>query len=509
MNKFYIVLFLLTVNLTFSQRSIFNNKLNSEDLPMHKKLSLVYASTFSQIDYYEQSGFDLFQDLKFTLPNGKQIIALLDKSYFYKNGSFSGCYKILNEPNSELVFSKYNDALTGMYISQNLEKVVFTQTSSNIIAVSYVDEIKLIEEELNAPCYVIDENENNSRGIDHANICLENSTCSGNSTIDLMFVYTLAAKNAWGGVNTVNSNLASVVSNLNQSMTLSGITGVNFNIVHTYEMIYTESGNQQTDLTRLRTMNDGFMDEIHDLRDTYGADLVAMINGDTGGGCGIGNLNTSTTNYNDSAAFSVTRFGCAMGNLTVAHEMGHNMGLRHDWFVDSGETPCSHHHGYINQSAINLGTSSSVGQRWRTIMAYNNQCSAAGISCTRQNRWSNPDLAFNGEPMGVSIGDVEPSDEAYAFRRMACIVADFKSPLSVNQFSDLAAVLYPNPVKDQLFIDLNVDDLSFEIFNLSGQILLKTKEKTITLSHLKSGVYFVKISSETLSESKMYKFIKE
>jgi hypothetical protein len=185
------------------------------------------------------------------------------------------------------------------------------------------------------------------------------------------------------------------------------------------------------------------------------------------------------------------------------------MGLRHDWYIDSQTTPCSHHHGYVNRTAIANGTSSTTTQRWRTIMAYNNECSDSGFSCSRVNRWSNPDLNYNGDTMGADLSDSNPAHEAYAFSRFACVVAAFRSPLSVDEFSGLQAVLYPNPVKDQLYIDINLDDLNIEIFNLSGQLLLKTNEKTIELSHLKAGVYFLNINSGTLNTSKVYKFIKE
>jgi hypothetical protein len=59
--------------------------------------------------------------------------------------------------------------------------------------------------------------------------------------------------------------------------------------------------------------------------------------------------------------------------------MGHNMGLRHDWYVDASTTPCSHQHGYVNETALAQGTSSSSSSRWRTIMAYNDRCAVAGL----------------------------------------------------------------------------------------------------------------------------------
>jgi hypothetical protein len=504
-------LFLVLVSCVYchsylAQHQLFDNLLPASQLSSQMKLGSDYASTFSQVFYYQQDNFNLNQDLILSLPNNQEVIAQFDKIYNYKNGSFSATYKILGQPDSELVFSSYNDAITGMYSGQNLEKLIFQKTAQNIMAVGIVNELKLIEEEMSAPCISVDDFQ--TRATNHANICLESSTCSGPSVIDVMFVYTPAARAAWGGANTVNSNLATIITNLNQSMTLSGIAGVTFNIAHAVEVSYTESGSQQTDLDRLRLTNDGFMDQIHGLRDTHGADLVALINGDTAGGCGIGNLNTSTTNYTNSAAFSVTRFGCAVGNLTVAHEMGHNMGLRHDWFVDGGTTPCAHHHGYVNQTAINLGTSSTATQRWRTIMAYNDQCSNAGFTCTRQNRWSNPELNFQGNIMGAPLSASEPAHEAFAFRRMACIVAGFKSPLSAESFSQSEIILYPNPANNILNVDTLIDDPIFEIFNTLGQKLLQSSDKNINIENLQSGVYYLNVKSESESGQKVYKFIK-
>jgi hypothetical protein len=110
----------------------------------------------------------------------------------------------------------------------------------------------------------------------------------------------------------------------------------------------------------------------------------------------------------------------------MAHECGHNMGLRHDWYVDISTTPCAHHHGYVNQTALNLGTSSPASSRWRTIMAYNDRCAIAGFDCARINFWSNPSMTYNGDQLGSPIGSAEASDEAYAFYRMACLIASFR-----------------------------------------------------------------------------------
>jgi Metallo-peptidase family M12B Reprolysin-like len=100
--------------------------------------------------------------------------------------------------------------------------------------------------------------------------------------------------------------------------------------------------------------------------------------------CGIAFSMTNVSTAAQNGGFSVTDASCVAG-YTFAHELGHNMGIRHDWFVDTGVTPFRYGHGYVNPAA---------GQRWRTVMAYPDMCNALGFSCSRVLYWSNPDKRF-------------------------------------------------------------------------------------------------------------------
>ena len=79
------------------------------------------------------------------------------------------------------------------------------------------------------------------------------------------------------------------------------------------------------------------------------------------------------------------------------------MGLLHDRYQERDDLGMSgasvYGYGYVNQRAFDSGASSS--KRWRTIMAYNDQCDDAGFFCKRVLYFSNLDNVYNGDRMGV------------------------------------------------------------------------------------------------------------
>lgn len=78
------------------------------------------------------------------------------------------------------------------------------------------------------------------------------------------------------------------------------------------------------DLNRITANGDGYMDEVHTLRNTYGADLVQLVV-ETGGYCGLGWFMSPVSTSFESYAFSVVlRDGCMTGNYSSGHEFGHN-----------------------------------------------------------------------------------------------------------------------------------------------------------------------------------------
>lgn len=70
--------------------------------------------------------------------------------------------------------------------------------------------------------------------------------------------------------------------------------------------------------------------------------------------------------------------------------------------------------------------------------------------------------------------------------------------------------VYPNPATNVLYVNLSSINYSLEVINLIGEVVLKVENKSNTtsleLSNLKSGVYYLKISSER--KQKQMKFVK-
>lgn len=246
-------------------------------------------------------------------------------------------------------------------------------------------------------------------------------TCDSGAVIDLLVLYTPVARDAAGGVGAIEAEIVLAVQLANQAYVNSNVA-TKLNLVGLEIIAYDESGSYGDHLTRLTTVGDGFMDEAHVLRDVLGADIVDLIV-DDGDACGIAWL----APFDPTLGFSVTTWYCAAGNLTLAHELGHNQGCCHavgdgGGCDDGGVFPYSVGHRFFGSS----------GQLWRTVMAY-----APGA---RIPHFSNPDVTFDGVPTGVPVGSPGEAHNALTINQTAQSVANFRCSLSPETWVDFAYV---------------------------------------------------------------------
>ena len=244
------------------------------------------------------------------------------------------------------------------------------------------------------------------------------------SRIDVMILYTPAARVGEGGAAAMKARVALAIAETNQGYANAGVT-TRLRLVHTQEIAYTETGSFGTDLARLANPSDGFMTSVPTLRNRYGADMVQLIE-NAGDACGIAYLMNSVSTSFAPYAFSVVERDCMTGYYSSGHEFGHNQGADHDMFVASGDSVAyPYAHGFVH---IGVDQFSS----WRTVMAYNNACDNAfpGTSCTRLLYWSNPGVTYNTAAMGDSS-----SQNYQVLNNTAATVANFRKQVIANDFN--------------------------------------------------------------------------
>jgi peptidyl-Asp metalloendopeptidase len=222
---------------------------------------------------------------------------------------------------------------------------------------------------------------------------------AGNVTIDIIVAYTKKAASNYADVKRELIDLA--IEEGNESFRMSSLGQVQLRLVHAYETDYVEEGAAHFDhVWRFADKGDGYMDEIHALRDKYKADVAILIVDDPKG-CGL-----ATRVYADAdEAFAVVHHECAASTYSLAHEIGHLIGARHDLSLDKTMTPFAWGHGYVN------------GTKWRDIMSYKESCGG----CPRLPVWSSPVVLVRGEPAGTP-----ELDNARVIREHAARVAAFR-----------------------------------------------------------------------------------
>ena len=256
--------------------------------------------------------------------------------------------------------------------------------------------------------------------------------------IDVLVVYTAAAAE-WVKNNSGYSDINSLINiDMQMSNTVmdNSQTGIRFRMVHSYQTNYTED-NSSKDLDRITYANDGYMDEVHGLRDQYKADMVVFLPKVefTGGLAWL--LNNE--NGDNSSAFALSRVQQAGWTYTTVHEMGHNMGCHHHKDQKTQAGP-----GLYNYSAGWRGKA-TWGANICSIMTYEEGSSFDdGISHQRIPYFSSPDLNYGG----TIIGDAYNANNTLTIKKVKYVTSMYcakpridikiKNLSKMNGLSDLA-----------------------------------------------------------------------
>jgi cysteine-rich repeat protein len=208
-------------------------------------------------------------------------------------------------------------------------------------------------------------------------------------------------------------------------------------LVATAETDYVEGGDIYDDLAHLAGTVDGEMDEVHALRNAYLADFVALLTEVSPDYCGLASLMTTVSPAFESQAFSVTYRPCAVGNLTLAHEIGHNMGCQHDRANAASAPAYSWAYGFQDPEGD-----------FRTVMAIGTGCPSP---CPRVAHFSNPDVLYLGDATGIDPGEANAAACALAIDSTSSVSCDFRSLMAPGSleasttYTDRVEVSFSHP----------------------------------------------------------------
>lgn len=249
--------------------------------------------------------------------------------------------------------------------------------------------------------------------------------------LDLLIVYPRAFF-ALGSsaVTDLEDFVEDSVALANQAFTNSNVDAY-YNLIGVAPIIGSSQPN--SGLTSGNSWMNGSPAELTGLRDAYGADIVALyipFSWNSPDRCGIANLPQAgggmlggPGNFNQRA-FSVHRVDCGLDDFTLAHEIGHNYGMHHDFDQTPDPLPLF---------ANSLGYVFSVGGTTKaTVMGCHctgcfctSSCVlGSGAVCNRIPHFSDPAINYLGVPTGTStrnnaaVGRAQVSGYA-AFRNVS------------------------------------------------------------------------------------------
>jgi hypothetical protein len=227
----------------------------------------------------------------------------------------------------------------------------------------------------------------------------------GTVWIDVMAVYTPQARLAAGGDQAMQAQVQAAVDVANTAFQNSAMHAW-FRLVYAGPANHSDTDSFETDLNWVTGD-----DVVARMRDSYGADLVSLfVEHDEY--CGMGHVMRRYDKGQQFAnrGFQVTSRECAVGNLSYAHEHGHNMGMEHD--PDNGAPP--------ELASFPWSYGHFVDGVFRSVMSYDTGCSRY---CQRVAYFSNPNVFWGGYPTGIA----DRRDNHRTGQITAGIVANFRS----------------------------------------------------------------------------------
>jgi hypothetical protein len=396
-------------------------------------------------------------ELTFTLPNGQVLTMQRHHVETFTTGAQSWVGRVADQPQLFAVITQNGQALAGTVQTQdasfnlrslkNGAHIIYQLDTQKINRLTQHNDQRLppLKQAMEANAEV-------------ANVAPSAAavTDAATSEVKVLFVYTQAA--------IADRGLDNLIVEIENEVALTNaITYVNSDVhvqlipaAHiTYDHAEANTFNGMLDdLTNNTYLN------IEALRDQYAADLVQGIVA-RGDYCGLGWLAASANSVDARYGYSIISQGCISN--TLAHELGHNMGLDHD--VTNTQS-----------TGVNHGYRVCQPNGFHTVMAYPCLYGDVDIDVPWIRNFSNPDVMYNGLPTGVEGS----SDNAHVLENNTRFkVAGFRS--DADDISTAVTAPVTTPPQAQSTSSNNAGALSWQM--MLGLLMIVVARRRGVIPH--------------------------
>jgi hypothetical protein len=233
-------------------------------------------------------------------------------------------------------------------------------------------------------------------------------------------------------------------------------------LVYTGQVNDSPTGTLSGDLANL---DSGLIPKVNSLRTQYGADLVSLITTSSGPTAGLANALLIPNGDSTQAFSAINATAIGPGDFTLAHETGHNLGAGHerDNFQDPTPNPIfPYAFGYHFTAGPNNNT-------YGDVMSYQ------GLGLPY---FSNPNLTYQGQPLGQPAGDINAADLYSTFLLTAPKVAAYKAAVAVDANAPVPTLYQSDLTGTVLTFQVRYqDDVSVDASTLgNGDVYVHTPE---------------------------------
>ena len=221
------------------------------------------------------------------------------------------------------------------------------------------------------------------------------------NVVDILFLYDAAALASAGTQLAFDTRMIANVEASNLAIQNSGVDNLQWRFVVSYQVpAYTQTNDMENDLNQITYTTNPPAQFAREKSILHGTDATVLYVGGTRNWAGI--------------AWMPGRHAVVIWNssfMTMAHEIGHNAGCNHDRVTaEAVDGDGKFNYGYRFTSA---------GRDTGTIMSY------AG---TRVQYFSNPEISYQGQPLGVPADQPKAAYNARTLRESAAFMAGFRAP---------------------------------------------------------------------------------